>query len=165
MTDRKPDSLKPADERRYGPASRCTPEMIETFASWMLKGHYCTTVCKLVGIGVQTYYNWMRWAEERPDSEYAVFRAAIEKAEAQAENDALAVVRAAAKGWTEISLEEKRDADGKLVETKTTTKKGTDWQAAQKFLMHRYQDTWGHRPHVTHSGDINLTGSIPMGEE
>lgn len=86
------------------------------------EGHYVSTICDLVGIHRDTFYDWIKTNPDFSDS--------IKKAMAQAEVDAVNFINgefAAGKGET-------------------------IWQNRAWFLERRYKDHWGRIDKVEHTG-------------
>lgn len=104
-------------------------------------GNYFDTACKAAGISVSSGYAWrergQRYAEAQalgveanPDDEpYFRFLESVEKASAEAEAEAVALVKKAAK-----------------------SKHEGEWQAAAWYLERRNTKAWGRRMALQHTG-------------
>lgn len=122
------------------------------------RGNYVNVAAKLAGISITSVYEWLAKGndlrETDPENPYAVFAAGMEKAEAEAEEDALKVIQEAASGWVETRHEETVDPDGLTVKDVTITKR--DWRAAATFLERRHSQRWGPKQEVQHEGEIRI---------
>jgi hypothetical protein len=99
--------------------TKLTPEVRERVADAIGLGAYAEQAARAAGISPSTYYDWLRRGEagEEPFSE---FSETIRVREAQAEVDAIRVIRQAADGG--------------------------DWRAAGHYLERRHPERWGRRP-------------------
>lgn len=100
-----------------GRKTKLTPEVQSNIVQALRAGNYQETAAKFAGISQQTYYTWLRRGAEEPDSIYAEFLEAVERAKAAAE------VR-------DIALIDKAANDG-------------SWQAAAWKLERKYPQRWG----------------------
>jgi transposase len=82
-------------------------------------GNYRETVCRACGIGTSTLYRWLERGAIEESGIYHDFRVAVERAEAEAEIEAVAVLRTA------------------IVEG--------DWRATLAYLERRHVERWGRR--------------------
>jgi hypothetical protein len=94
-------------------------------------GNYRQVAAELAGIGRTTLYSWLERGEADyeagVESDYAALWSAIQVAEANAENEAIKAIRAAAP---------------------------KDWRAAAWMLEHRHQTRWGGKTTVEHTGTV-----------
>ena len=139
------------DKKRIGRKSKLTPELTERICDFIRKGNYISTACQIVGIHKATYYNWLEQGETDIeagiDSMYADFVKAVKKAEADAEEELVKMVRNAAP---------------------------KNWIAGMTLLERRHPDRWGrrdrHQVEVNETKVIHVTGieiveqDIPRGE-
>lgn len=82
-------------------------------------GNYRETVCRACGIGTSTLYRWLERGAVEESGVYYDFRVAVERAEAVAEAEAVAVLRTA------------------IVEG--------EWRTALAYLERRHGERWGRR--------------------
>lgn len=129
-----------------GRPTKCTPELIEQIGTVLKSGNYFDTACEFVGIGESTGYHWRKRAEaelarrervtnpntkteaktREREQPYVDFLEAVKKATAQAEVQAVGLIRQA------------------MI---TDEYKG-QWQAAAWFLERRRPKQWGKHVHV-----------------
>lgn len=114
--------------------------MITALSEAMAKGNYAVTACDLLGITYQSYWEWLKQAEEDQlagmtveSSIYLRLAYALKTAEAKAEAELVNVVRNSA------------------VQDK-------NWLAGMTFLERRHPDRWGRRDRTEHAilGDIQI---------
>lgn len=86
------------------------------FVRLLEAGNYREIVCRACGIGTSTFYRWLERGEVEESGIYHDFRIAVERAEAEAEVEAVAILRSAM-------------IDG-------------DWRATLGFLERRYPARW-----------------------
>ncbi len=98
-----------------GRPTKLTPEVHERIVQAVKAGNYVQSACRFAGVSTSTYYRWLDRASEEPGSAYARFRYGVEKAEAEAEVYAVAIIRKAMPG---------------------------DWRAALAFLERRHPRRW-----------------------
>jgi transposase len=60
--------------------------MIDAITLHISKGNYAVVACRIVGINESTLYDWLKKAEERPNSIYAKLSKSIKVAESQRES-------------------------------------------------------------------------------
>ncbi|AZN40449.1 helix-turn-helix domain-containing protein [Paenibacillus albus] len=85
------------------------------------EGHYIEPAAALCGVDRNTVYKWLKAGARGEDELYMAFHAAVERATAEAEQNALGVIRHAGK---------------------------TQWQAAAWYLERRHPFKWGKRTQV-----------------
>lgn len=95
--------------------SKLSVEVRERVVQAIRAGNYAEAACQSAGISPSTYYRWLARGEHEPTSEYAVFREAVVRAEADAEVHAVAIIRRAM---------------------------GEDWRAALAYLERRHPARW-----------------------
>lgn len=102
--------------------SKLSPSLQKAICDALREGLPRRSVANIVGIGYQTFLNWMKWGEQTDengnltsDPAYWNFRVSVLQAEAEAEQKAIKEVRDA--GYVE-------------------------WRAAMTFLERRFPDTW-----------------------
>jgi hypothetical protein len=74
-----------------GRKPKLTRELIKKAARLLRAGNYAEIVADVLGIGRTTYFRWLQEADERGGL-YREFRDAVERASAEAERDAVAVI-------------------------------------------------------------------------
>jgi len=110
-----------------GRPTKLTPKLQSKFVDLIAKGHYISTACQACGIARETFYTWLERAEQEAKNGggiYADFHDAVKKAEAEAEEALLAVVR-------EKAIDKK------------------DWLPAMTILERRHPEKWGRRDRST----------------
>jgi len=95
--------------------SKLTDEVTERVVQAVRAGNYAEAACQSAGISSSTYYRWMSRGDQDPGSDYARFREAVLRAEAEAEVYAVAIIRRAM---------------------------GDDWRAAVAYLERRHPTRW-----------------------
>lgn len=100
-----------------GRPTKLTPEVQEKIVTALRAGNYQETAALYAGITAATFYDWMNRGKNEPESIYAEFLDAVEKAKADAEvRDVVLIDRAAADG---------------------------NWQAAAWKLERKFPQRWG----------------------
>lgn len=89
------------------------------FVKLLEAGNYRETVCRACDVGTSTFYRWLERGAIEEGGIYHDFRVAVERAEAEAEVEAVAVLRTA------------------IVEG--------DWRATLAYLERRHGERWGRR--------------------
>lgn len=102
-----------------GRPTKLTPELQKRIVKLVRDGNYFETAAQAAGIAKSTLYDWMARGDAG-DNPFAEFSDALKKAEAEAEVDAVAMVRAGL-----------RDAP--------------QWQSAMTFLERRWASKWARR--------------------
>ena len=100
-------------------------------------GNYIKVACQAVGIGVSTYFEWLKKGEEGKQP-YAEFTEAIKKAESEAHVNYVAIVASHAP---------------------------TQWQAAAWWLERRFPELWGRRDRLDVKGEIVVDKKVDKIEE
>jgi hypothetical protein len=95
--------------------SKLSAEVTDRVVQAVRAGNYADAACQAAGISPSTYYRWMSRGAQEPGSEYARFREAVLRAEAEAEVYAVAILRRAM---------------------------GEDWRAAMAYLERRHPTRW-----------------------
>jgi transposase-like protein len=81
-----------------GRPTKLTPEIIEKVCAAIYAGNYAKIAAQLSGISESTYYAWMAEAEKEDcDPIFLEFSESVERAEAAAEVEAVALIRQSAK--------------------------------------------------------------------
>jgi hypothetical protein len=89
-----------ARRRRPGRPSKLTPESASRILAAVRCGCPNTIACRSAGIGESTLYQWLDFARDRPDSEYAEFAERLEEARDEGVAARLALIqKAAVKDW------------------------------------------------------------------
>lgn len=78
--------------------SKLSPEMTTRIVEILREGNYANTACAIVGIHKDTYYEWLKKGAAGTEP-YVDFFEAVECASAEAEREALKVVRSGVMGW------------------------------------------------------------------
>lgn len=139
------------EKRRPGRPTKCTPELIESFATYMGAGLYFEDACDLCHIVRSTGWRWLQWGEEAIEEAEGVLEDVAEDKRLYAEFCNTVRARAAAALARNAALIQQR-AEGDHP---------GDWRAAAWFLEHRRPDTWGKREQkLQHSGPGG--GKIPV---
>lgn len=155
MTKRKTNP-KPTGRPTHGRPGTLTQEVHDTIVTFVRAGNYIDAASALAGRPSRTVYDWLRIGarlEEtgtQPATDYEqkclAFSHAVRKAQAEAEaEDVLAIGQIASGGTTTSSKTvEVKDANGRTIETRTTTDvAGPSLAALQWRLERRFPDRWG----------------------
>uniref|UniRef100_A0A6H1ZL13 Uncharacterized protein n=1 Tax=viral metagenome TaxID=1070528 RepID=A0A6H1ZL13_9ZZZZ len=144
-----------------GQPTKLTPDRQAIIIEFIESGNYISTACDAAGITRQTYLNWLEWGEEEAKNGgglYFNFFEAIKKAQAQAEAERVARVRAAGIGGGVSKRRVTTFKDG--TETIEETFQTPQWLADMTHLERRHPERWGRRDRTT--VDINETRSIQI---
>ncbi len=114
-----------------------TPELQDAVVKRIRAGNYIKVACLAVGIGVSTYFEWLKKGEEGRQP-YAEFTDTIKKAEAEAHVNYVAIVASHAP---------------------------KQWQAAAWWLERRFPDKWGRRDKLDIKGEIVADKKVDKIEE
>ena len=114
-----------------------TPELQDDVVKRIRAGNYIKVACQSVGIGVSTYFEWLKKGEEGRQP-YAEFTEAIKKAESEAHVNYVAIVASHAP---------------------------TQWQAAAWWLERRFPQLWGRRDRLDIKGEIVAEKKVDKIEE
>lgn len=114
----------------------------EVIVERVRKGAYAETACLSTGVGVSTYYRWRELGVDRFEDgkriparpEYREFREALDRAEAEAEQEAVSHVIAAMPN---------------------------DWKAAMTYLERRAPQRWRRRETVYGAGPADDDPQVP----
>lgn len=99
-----------------GRPTKLTEQKQRQFVKLLEAGNFREIVCRACGIGTSTFYRWLERGALEESGIYHDFRVAVERAEAEAEIEAVAVLRTA------------------IIEG--------DWRATVGFLERRYPARW-----------------------
>jgi transposase len=116
---------------RSGAKGKLTPEVQERIIQAIRGGNYIEVAARYAGIDPVTFYNWMKWGEEKGEGVYFNFFNAVKNAEALSEAEAVAQVRLA-------SRNEK------------------NWAAGMTWLERRFQQRWSRTDRQEHSGEVKI---------
>lgn len=138
--------LKYARPRNFGP-NKLTKKLQDKICAFIRGGNYIETSVRACGICKQTFYNWMKKANEKePTKENEIYRKflyAVEEALSQSEMADVTMITKAANAGI--------------------------WQASAWRLERKFPDRWGMRGRMelNHSGNIGvqIIDDIPDGEE
>ena len=98
--------------------TKLTKEVTERICLAIRVGNHAKVAAALAGIGETTYYEWLKKSEEpNAKKEYREFRESIERAEAEAEMEAVARIRQASNNG--------------------------NWKAASWYLERKHSERWG----------------------
>ena len=114
-----------------GRPTKLTPEVQAIIVEAIEKGNDKTVAARLAGIGESTFYAWMERGEQAKSGVFLEFREAVKKAEAEAEQHFVGVIKAAS-------------AD--------------TWTAAAWWLERKYPERWGRkeRQQIEHEGGVTI---------
>lgn len=76
-----------------GRPSKLTPELQERIVAHVAEGNYAETAAACEGVNRATFYRWMEQGARDESGPFRDFRDAVTRARAQAEQDALKIVR------------------------------------------------------------------------
>lgn len=96
-----------------------TKDLIDRICTSIREGNYKNVACQAVGIGESTFYSWLAKGEANKAGLYVEFVEAIKKAEAQAEQAHVGVIKDAANSGI--------------------------WQASAWYLERKHPDRWAKR--------------------
>ncbi len=126
--------------------STISQEIVDALSSLIAAGNYNITACQIVGVSESTFYKWLdtglKDIEAGIDSLYRELSESTKNAEAQAEAEMVARVRAAASPGVKKKVI-KTDSKGNVTEEIHET--GGDWLAAATHLERRHPDRWGRK--------------------
>lgn len=107
--------------------TKLTAELRERVVRAIRAGNHVEPACRSAGISASSYYRWLERGREEQDGIYREFREQVERAEADAEVHAVAVIRKAMPD---------------------------DWRAALAYLERRHPARWRRhaRLELEHSG-------------
>ena len=115
--------------KALGRPTKLTPELQEKVCAALRVGNYATVAIQYAGISEHTYYEWLQRGESEPGSIYERFRAAVRKAEADAEVEGVAIIEQAGR---------------------------KEWQARAWLLERKYPYKWGRFERHEHTGEGEL---------
>lgn len=99
-----------------------TKDLIERICKSIREGNYKNVACQAVGIGESTFYSWLAKGEANKAGLYVEFVEAIKKAEAEAEQAHVGVIKDAANSGT--------------------------WQASAWYLERKHPERWAKRDNL-----------------
>jgi transposase len=121
-----PDTPKRPRGRPTGRPTKLTDDVQEQIVRALRAGNYIETAAKFAAVDKKTLYSWLDRAN-RGEAKYKGFLHAVNKAQADAEVSAVAVITKAA---------------------------ASQWQAAAWRLERKFPERWGRREHVTVEGGV-----------
>lgn len=137
-----------------GRPNRLTPERQEKICQFLRAGNYFNVACRCSGISALTGREWLdrgRGTDKRSQVEpYISFAEAVQKAEAEAEAEAIMRIQKAARGGSEVKTEVIRKPDG--TETTRTTLQEPQWTADAWFLERKFHMDWARRDRAEVTG-------------
>jgi len=118
-------ALVKSDNNKHltGRPTKLTLALQDKICQIIADGHYLITACNAVGIHPETFRRWLEWAESEANNGggiYYEFSLSIKRAEAQAEQALLAVVK-----------------DKAII--------GKEWLPAMTILERRHPERWGRK--------------------
>ncbi|MCK9600243.1 MAG: hypothetical protein M0R06_14460 [Sphaerochaeta sp.] len=130
-----------------GRPSKLSPEVQQTVCDFIAEGAYVERACQAAGIGQSTFFRWLEQGEKETSGPYREFWEATKKAEATAEQERIARIRAAGIGGAVVSRTTitKRNRDGGETTTVTEVYQAPAWQADAWYLERRYPEAWAKR--------------------
>jgi hypothetical protein len=106
-----------------GRQTKLTPQLTQKICDAIRAGNYAKVACAMVGISEAIYYRWLQYGrQDNAEPIYLEFVESIERAEAEAEVHAVALIKKAAN-------------DGSLA-------------ASQWYLERKHSDRWGRKDSV-----------------
>lgn len=130
--------------RPNGPANKFNRKTRQAIYEALRARLPITRASVLAGITRQTYRDWMIKGKD-PDAYpiHNTFRKKVKEIEADAEREALRIIRKVARGnYKVFETRIETSPKGHTISRKTTTKAPV-WQAAAWFLERRYKDEYG----------------------
>ena len=122
---------------------------LDMISKWVKNGATQKTVAKKLKVSESTFIQYLnrgRDGEEKYKGLYELFEKAKEEPDDAVENALFK--RACGYTWTEVIVEERRDSEGKLIDTKTKTRTvevPPDPTTAMFWLTNRRRDKWKYR--------------------
>ena len=128
-------------------------------------GHYMQTALEVAGMPRSTVYAWMNGTRAQNSRKIQDFVDTIKKANAEAEQALVQVVRTAALGYTVERVKQKfvnqQNEQGEwvpvMVEQEIIRETKRDWQAAMTILERRWPDRCGRRPPTINHEENEVT--------
>lgn len=170
-----------------GRPTKLTPTLQKQLVAALKTGATVVDVCKSVGLGKATFYEWLAIGEavidgtkharmpEDPTEQkrFVDFVDAVTRAQEDAKMSAIKTLRTAMNPYTETTKstktfkETRLKRDGteyqyvRVEESKTTVRRQGDWRAAVEYLKRRYKDEWGDRLEVDWRRELEQAGLDP----
>ncbi len=132
--------------RKNGRHTKLTPDLQEKICSFIAEGNYLITACAAVGISKSTFLLWMRKAEDEVvagEGRHLNFMLAVKRAEAEAEVERVARIRAAGEGGKIAKIVTFTRKDG--TEVREETYQPSQWLADMTHLERRHPERWGRK--------------------
>lgn len=162
-----------------GRPTKLTPTLQKQLVAALKTGATVVDVCKSVGLGKATFYEWLAIGEavidgtkharmpEDPTEQkrFVDFVDAVTRAQEDAKMSAIKTLRTAMNPYTETTKstktfkETRLKRDGteyqyvRVEESKTTVRRQGDWRAAVEYLTRRHPAEWGDRTDITSGGE------------
>lgn len=108
-----------------GRPTKLTPDVQATIVEAIAKGNDKVVAARLAGIGESTFYAWMERGEQAKTGAFLEFREAVKKAEAEAEQHFVGIIKTASYDT---------------------------WTAAAWWLERKHPERWGRRERIEHTG-------------
>ena len=127
--------------------SKFTPEVRQKIVNAVRGGNGRETSARLAGISEATLYNWLQRGRQEKRGQFKDFNEAVQKAEAEAEVEAVLLIRQAAIGGQVVSRKttSRTTGAGETVTRVDETYSRPEWQAAAWLLERKYPGRWGKR--------------------
>jgi len=111
-----------------GRVTKLNDELIKEIAGYVLDGSFYKDAATLAGIGEHTFFDWKKRGiqdtEQNKNTIYSQFLQSLRQAEAEAKAEAVKYIQ-----------------------------KSDDWKARAWYLERKYNDEFGNRQKIEHSGD------------
>ena len=106
-------------------------------------GSYADVAAVAAGVPRSTFYAWMARGRKAKRGRYRAFLHAVRRAEAEAEVQAIAIIRQAMKGGQVLERLKRSQRDGGKGEQEKLSK--AEWLAAKWFLERRHASRWARK--------------------
>ena len=128
-----------------GRPTKLTPEVQQVICDSIRQGLPYKAASQLAGIHDTTRIEWRKRGERAKSGLYYEFANALSQAEAEAQQAMVAVVREAAqRGDEEVSITERLDKDGNVIEiVRVKRQNPRNWRAAMAMLERRHPEEFG----------------------
>jgi transposase len=127
--------------------SKFTPDVRQKIVNAVRGGNGRETSARVAGISEATLYGWLDRGRREKSGQFNEFYEAVQKAEAEAEVEAVLRIRQASIGGQVVSRKTttRTNRAGETVTRVDETYSRPEWQAAAWLLERKYPGRWGRR--------------------
>jgi len=126
-----------------GRRSKLTPLIQAEIIKRISVGNYADVAAVAAGVKRSTLYGWLARGRKQKRGLYREFVAARARGEAEAEVQAIAIVRQAMKGGQVVERLTRTKRDGSVEITEKLSR--AEWAAAKWYAERRHADRWGRK--------------------